>query len=135
MRTATAGLGDDRGETLIEFAFAATLFLTIIFGTIEFGLGVWRYNILSNLAQEGARWASVRGGSTGAVQHATTAEVRAFVQSRAVGLPVTVVTTPDPLTSPPNTVTVQVSSSFTPTGLLRFGTIPLTSSATMTLQR
>ena len=135
MQTATAGWRGDRGETLIEFAFAVTLFLTIIFGTLEFGLGVWRYNLISDLAQEGARWASVRGSSHGAVQYATTTDVRDYVRSRAVGLTVDVVTVPDPLPSPPNTVTVTVSTSFAPTGLLPFGTIQLSSSATMTHSR
>jgi Flp pilus assembly protein TadG len=136
MHTPAVGCRDDRGETLIEFAFAATLFLTIIFGTIEFGLAVWQYNIVSDLAQEGARWASVRGNSTGAVQNASTSEVRDYVRSRAVGLSVNVVTTPDPLLGPPDTVTVQVSTQFTPlTTLIPHATMTLTSSATMTHSR
>ena len=76
----------ERAETLVEFALALTMFLTILFGTIQFGLAVWQNNLLSNLAQEGARWASVRGNSVGSTRWATRADVEAFVQSRAVGL-------------------------------------------------
>ena len=56
-------LGDDRGENIIEFALASTVFFTTIFGIIIFGIGVWQYNMVSDLAQEGARWASVHGST------------------------------------------------------------------------
>ena len=59
-------MGDDRGENLIEFALVSTIFFMTLFGTIIFGIGVWRYNMVADLAQEGARWASVHG-STSAV--------------------------------------------------------------------
>ena len=49
------------GQALVEFAVASIVFLMTIFGTLQFGLMVWHYNMISNLAQEGARWASVRG--------------------------------------------------------------------------
>jgi Flp pilus assembly protein TadG len=74
----------ERGETLVEFALGLTLFLTILFGTIQFGLAVWQYNVISNLAQEGARWASVHGKNAGSP--ANRAAVEAFVRSRAVGM-------------------------------------------------
>jgi len=127
---------NERGETLIEFAFAAIIFLTIIFAVIEIGIAVWKYNIISNLAQEGARWASVRGNSTGAIQHATTTDVQNYVQSRSLGIPVTVTTTPSPdSVIPPAIVTVSVSTTVTPlTALVPFG-VTVTSSAIMTLSR
>jgi Flp pilus assembly protein TadG len=136
---------DDRGETLIEFGLAALVYFTMIFGTIELGIAVWRYNIISDLAQEGARWASVRGGSAGAIQAASAADVDAFVQSRAVGIPVTV-TVPQAPSSlmPSDIVTVTVQSTFTPvTPLVLFGspniqgvgTINLQSTAQMVMSR
>lgn len=75
---------NERGETLVEFALGLVLFLTILFGTIQFGLAVWQYNMISNLAQEGARWASVHGKNAGSP--ADRAAVEAFVQSRATGM-------------------------------------------------
>jgi Flp pilus assembly protein TadG len=73
-----------RGETLVEFALALTLFLTIIFGTLQYGVAVWQYNMLSNLAQEGARWASVHGKQT--TTPADRAAVEAYVQGRGLGM-------------------------------------------------
>jgi Flp pilus assembly protein TadG len=108
-------VGDERGQTLVEFALASLLFLATLFGTIQFGLAVWRYNMVSNLAQEGARWASVHGKNSGSPK--TAADIQTYVQSRAVGLPVTV---PAPPTSNPSalvageTVTVKVETTFQP---------------------
>src|SRR5262245_28034900 len=106
---------NERGETLIEFAFSAVLFLTIVFGTIQFGIGIWRYNTISDLAQEGARWASVRGNSTGAIQHASSTDVQNYVLSRASYLAsvITVTTSADPSSLlPPSKITVTVSMPF-----------------------
>ena len=74
-------MGDDRGENLVEFALASTVFFMTLFGTIIFGIGVWQYNMVSDLAQEGARWASVHGSSS--ASPAGQAAVQTYVQSRA----------------------------------------------------
>ncbi len=100
-------LQGERGETLIEFALALMLFLVMTFGTIEFGRAVWQYNVISDLAQEGARWASVHGITAGGPCSglemggckATADQVQSYVQARASGIPVTVNTyTADPTT-------------------------------------
>src|SRR5579862_6709464 len=82
----------ERGQTLVEFAISLVVFMMTIFGTIEFGQAVWHYNMVSDLAQEGARWASVRGATSGTLQ-ATAAQVQTYVQGRALGLSVSVSTT------------------------------------------
>jgi hypothetical protein len=74
----------ERGDTLVEFALGLTLFLAIVFGTIEFGLAVWQNNMLSNLAQEGARRASVCGTRSGLPSGAC--DIPAFVSSRSLGI-------------------------------------------------
>jgi Flp pilus assembly protein TadG len=126
-----------RGETLIEFALSLTLFCTILFGTIGFGLAVWRYNMMSNLAQEGARWAAVHGKNSGSPK--TASDTQTYVQSRAVGLSVTV---PSPPTSNPSTliagqtVTVKVQTTFRPfTALVPAATLTLHSTAQQIVQR
>src|SRR5438105_1276453 len=81
----TAG---EHGETLIEFALSFTLFLAILFGAVEFGLAVWRYNMMADLAQEGARWAAVHGKNSGSPK--TASDAQAYIQGRALGLSVTV---------------------------------------------
>src|SRR5437870_2687181 len=80
----------ERGEALVEFALALTVFLMTVFGTMELGIGIFRYNMLSDLAQEGARWAAVRGART--TDPATTANLNTFLTGRALGIPLTSVT-------------------------------------------
>lgn len=48
---------DERGSTLVEYAIAATVFLTAMFGVIEFGRALWVHNALSDAARRGARYA------------------------------------------------------------------------------
>jgi Flp pilus assembly protein TadG len=138
MRGARSGrkrVRDNRGQSLVEFAFAAIVFFMMVFGIIEFGITVWRYNMVADLAQEGARWASVRGSDSDAP--ASAADVRTFVISRAVGIPVTVTTTPAPSTLAAGaTVTVVVQTTYTPlTQLLPQTTMNLQSTARMIMSR
>jgi hypothetical protein len=51
------------GATLVEFSIAATVFLTEIFGVIEFGRVLWTHNALSDAARRGARYAVVHQAS------------------------------------------------------------------------
>jgi Flp pilus assembly protein TadG len=105
---------DARGATLVEFALASTLFFTITFGTIEFGRMILDYNIVSNAAREGVRYASVRGASSG--RAATADQIRQYVASRSVGLLSTSnVTVSWPTNNATGSVVqVQVQYSFTP---------------------
>jgi Flp pilus assembly protein TadG len=86
----TRQLACERGETLIEFSLALVVFLMTLLGTAEFGIAVWQYNMMSNLAQEGARWAAVHGmnGSS----PASAAQVQSYVRGRSLGLNPTVTT-------------------------------------------
>ena len=134
-RLRLARLASPRGETLVEFALSATMFLSILFGIVQFGLAVWQYNMVANLAQEGARWAAVRGAT--ATTPATTESVAGYVTSRSViGTP-TVSTTWNPSTKAKgSTVTVTVSKDFSLfTPIVRVGTITLQSSAQMIVAR
>jgi Flp pilus assembly protein TadG len=126
----------ERGETLIEFAFASVIFFVMIFGAIEFGLAVWEYNLVSDLAQEGARYAIVHGANSGSPK--TEAQVASYVQSRAIGMNVTT-TTPlgAPGTLPPWSV-VEVSVSHTLSwggGVLPIWNFPVSSRAQMIVTR
>ena len=78
---------------MVEFAIGATLFLTVMFGVIEFGRALWVHNALSDAARRGARYAVIHpatdsvavknvvvygdpaGGSTPLVDNLTTANV------------------------------------------------------------
>jgi Flp pilus assembly protein TadG len=50
---------NERGATLVEFSIAATVFLTVMFGVIEFGRALWTHNALTDAARKGARYAVV----------------------------------------------------------------------------
>src|SRR6266446_2562379 len=45
------------GATLVEFAIGATVFLTVMFGVIEFGRALWTHNALADAARRAARYA------------------------------------------------------------------------------
>src|SRR6266542_3951458 len=77
--------GDSRGDALTEFAFASAIFFVTVFGTVLFGIAVWRYNLIADLAQEGARWASVHG-STGSSPQADNTSLTTYVTGRAIGM-------------------------------------------------
>ncbi|MCA1591696.1 MAG: pilus assembly protein [Acidobacteria bacterium] len=48
---------DQRGAALVEFAVGATIFLTVIFAVLEFGILLWTHNALTDAARRGARYA------------------------------------------------------------------------------
>lgn len=50
---------NERGGTLVEFAIALTVFLTAMFGVIEFGRALWVHNALTDAARRGARYAAL----------------------------------------------------------------------------
>jgi Flp pilus assembly protein TadG len=131
----------ERGQTLVEFAISSAVFFMIIFGIMQFGLAVWNYNMLSSLAQDGARWASVRGATaTCTCTEATTTSVQDYVRSRAVGMDpssITVSTTwTDATHDPGDTVQVQVDYTFSAfTKIVRTGSLSLHGVAQMKIAR
>jgi Flp pilus assembly protein TadG len=48
----------ERGAALVEFSICATLFLTVIFGVLEFGRLLWTHNALTDATRRGARYAT-----------------------------------------------------------------------------
>lgn len=53
-----------RGAALVELAICASVFLTALFGVIEFGRFFWTHNALRDAARRGARYAAVRRNDT-----------------------------------------------------------------------
>jgi Flp pilus assembly protein TadG len=149
--TTRSGARSEAGSAIIEFALSSMLFFATLFGILEFGQAVWRYNMMANLALEGARWASVRGaGATGAVTPASATDVSNFVRGRALGMNVTVATTSVDgttkacTTSPVNPsslsaggrLCVKVSHTFTPaTALIPNAALLLQSTTQLTVVR
>jgi len=51
----------ERGATLVEFALAMTVILTLLLGTVDLGRALFAYDWVSNAARQGTRFAMVRG--------------------------------------------------------------------------
>lgn len=82
--------GDTRGTAAIEFAFAITPLLLLVFGVFEYGRLVWTRNALQQVVAEGARCMGVlkpdcASGATYSAS-ATTTHVRALARDRAITL-------------------------------------------------
>src|SRR5437870_2504551 len=108
----------EAGQSTVEFALILLLFLMVILGIFEGSRLIFNYNIVSEAAREGVRYAMVRGSACvlpdGSSCTASATQIGDYVQSKAVGRPMTVnVTWPAP-PNPGSTVVVQVTSSFTP---------------------
>ena len=65
---------------MVEFAIAAAVFVTMLLGMVEFGSAAWARNAVAADAREGARYAMVRGATSGRI--ADSAMVANFVKSK-----------------------------------------------------
>jgi Flp pilus assembly protein TadG len=54
---------DNRGQALVEFALAITVFLLLVMAIVDFGRGIFMYNGVAQAAREVARTTSVHPGS------------------------------------------------------------------------
>ena len=64
MLTWRTGKSGERGATIVEFAIVATVFLTAMFGVIEFGRALWVHNALADATRRGARYASLNASAS-----------------------------------------------------------------------
>ncbi len=91
MANDTTSRGQERaqaGQSLTELPIALVLLIVLAFGIMDAGRLIYAYNAVSLSAREGVRWAAVRGGASG--HAASQADIQDFVQSKTVGVPVTV---------------------------------------------
>lgn len=61
IRLVRAKLLCEQGGTLVEMAMAMVILSTLLFGVIEFSLGFYTYNVVSEAAREATRYAAIRG--------------------------------------------------------------------------
>ena len=86
----------EKAQSLAEFAMVVPIFLILVFGIIDFGMGLRAYITVSQATREGARYASVgnpagtfAGGGTGQCDGATTTSAVGRVCSAMDGLNLT----------------------------------------------
>ncbi len=61
MMNAAPGNRRRRGAAVLETALVLPAFLIITLGTLDLGVGVFRYHVLAQVARHGARQAIVHG--------------------------------------------------------------------------
>lgn len=76
-----------RGSSMPEMVIAVGALLALIFGIIDFGRALYTYNLIGQLAREGARWAIVRGSGCSVLDHcnAVSSDVQTYVRSLSEG--------------------------------------------------
>ena len=119
------------GQAMIEFAAASLVFLTIVFGTVDFGRAIFVQAELHNGVREGARVGKVKCGNTTAIRQAVLDKSPAIgLTSGAIGVSST------GCTPPTGTVTVSASVNFTAitANFLGLPTINLDSTATVDVE-
>jgi Flp pilus assembly protein TadG len=127
----------ERGQAIVEFAFTALIFFTIIFGVVDLGRAIFEYNILASSAREGARMAIVHYYTDSDVTNRVVQSSAGFINSGDVTINPSGsrTCTSDPCPS----VTVSVQHTFTPVtpliGTLIGGSITLRASSTMVVER
>ncbi len=104
-----------RGATAVEFAFAAPVLMSMLYGIIELSHYAWSNIALSDAAKMGARYAMVRGSAS--ASPASASDISTYVKSQIVLIDpkaVTVSTTFTPDNKPGSDVTVSLTYSFVP---------------------
>jgi Flp pilus assembly protein TadG len=125
----------ERGQALVEFALVVPLFLILVLGIIQFGIGLNFWLDLNRLANQGARWAVVNcnPASTGICDPdlETAIEQDRTSGGNPVNANVCYETTP----TVGQALTVHVSSQFRFRQLLNLPGITLRARATMRIEQ
>ena len=74
----------DGGQSLVEFALLIPLFLILVFGIIDFGLGLRAYISVTQSTREGARFASI-GNTAGTFTSGGSGECNGTTLTTVVG--------------------------------------------------
>ena len=84
-------VSEEDGTELVEFAVVSTVFFAFLFGIIGFSLAMYTANFVAIAAQQGTRYAMVRGsdwtGSCASVSSYGCRATTANVQNYILGLP------------------------------------------------
>ena len=137
----------ERGQALVEFALVAPLFLFLVVGIIQFGIGLNYWLDLNRIANQGARWGVVNKypNCSGQVSDpdCVAPTLAEYLESEPVsgGLQPTATICFEPAVSPalPGEVgqplTVRMTTDFTFMPIMDLGKITLRGKATMRLEQ
>ena len=144
----------ESGQALVEFALILPLFVVLVVGIIQFGVGLNYWLDMQRIANQGARWGVVnkwpadpdgpggKPGMSGACLTDATAQCPQNLQIYLASEPVSGGLNPCVNIAFPNTtkevgdpVKVELAIPFTFVPILKLGTIKLTADATMRLEQ
>jgi Flp pilus assembly protein TadG len=130
-----------RGQSLVEFALVFPIFIMLLAGMIDFGLGLYSYMTIINAAREGGRLGATNCTATdcaGAVSARTTANANGLVLDTVTSTCYVKDTATQEACSASvagDKVTVAVTYTYHMIWPLTFGTqIPMSSSVTFMLE-
>lgn len=103
MTTKRNRIGDEQGQTMVEFAVVLPILVVLLFGIIQFGILFNNYVTLTDAVRAGARAAAVSRQAANPVGNATAAVVASAADLNQANLSVSVSSTWAPGT--PATVT------------------------------
>ena len=137
MKTSNRNQHLSRGQTMVEFAMVASVFLLLLMGIVQMGRAVYSYNFVSYAARDATRYAIVHGSKS--LTPAATSDVQNFVVKEAHGFDTsqfTVTTTWSPNNNPGSFVNVVVKYNFS-LSIPFFGKVnlPLTSTSQMVISQ
>jgi len=124
LTTRTLAGGRRRGATVLELAFTCPVTILLLVGILDTGLALHSNNALAEASREGARFAAVHGSKSGTPfgPSANDASLEQAVRKSAIGLnPESLQvssTWPDSNNNPNSRVTVQLTYTYRPVGLL-----------------
>ena len=127
----------ERGQAVVEFALIAPLFLLIVVGIIQFGIGLNYWLDLNRIANQGARWAVVNKypGCAGTPPCSPTLKAHLESQPISGGLNPTATICFESGAAVGQPVTVKLQSDFTFLPIMDLGTIQLRGNATMRIEQ
>lgn len=129
---------DERGQAMVEFALLAPLFMLIVAGIIQFGVGLNFWLDMQRIANQGARWAAVNrypGCTSGTSPCSPTLQEYLASEPVSGGLQPCVTVELPVGTDPGDPVTVALDAPFTLVPILGLGTLHLRADATMRLEQ
>jgi Flp pilus assembly protein TadG len=138
---------DRRGATVVELAIVLLVFLTLVFGMLDLGMGVFRYHLLAQSARQGARQAIVHGsmanrlGSWGPTSYSAhgddAAAIATYIRPMLEGFDLSQVTIQaawiDGGNKPEQRVRVTLTAPYQPVMAFIFGSTEITLRATSTM--
>jgi Flp pilus assembly protein TadG len=129
---------DRRGVSAVESALVYPVTMLLLIGTVVLGIGVFQYQQLESLADEGARYASVHGPQyafNNNTSVASTSVVQTYVNGLSAsmtGLACTSVAYSSTSMTVPGTVSVTLTYTWVPGAYFKSTTLSATSTALVT---